>query len=212
MFCTPEFIFDETVGVMCLFHVLRSRSHFHRYRGPRVPYSCSSLPYSFSSVPTASGLALTFCAPELIFGGTEGVMSSFHGLRYRTNFRQYRGRQVQFSSFALSDSFWTIKGASGPVLTFCGPGLIFGVIEDVRSRFHVLRSRTRIRRFRGRRDLFSYFALPDSFSMLKGASAPIFMFCAPGHVFGCTEGVGSSFHVLCFRTRFQRYRGHQFPF
>jgi hypothetical protein len=32
------------------------------------------------------------------------------------------------------------------------------------------------------------------------------MFSAPGHVFGCTEGVGSIFHVLRSQTRFRRYR------
>jgi hypothetical protein len=78
MFCAPEFIFDGTVGIMSLFHVLRSQTHFHWYRGPRVSYSCSSLPDSFSSVSTVSGPALMFCAPELIFGGNEGVVSSFH--------------------------------------------------------------------------------------------------------------------------------------
>jgi hypothetical protein len=35
------------------------------------------------------------------------------------------------------------------------------------------------------------------------ASGPFFMFCAPGLVFGGNEGVGSRFHVLRARTRFQ---------
>jgi hypothetical protein len=43
-------------------------------------------------------------------------------------------------------------------------------------------------------------------------SGPVFIFCAPGHVFDGTEGLGSHFHVLRARTRFQRYRGHRVPF
>jgi hypothetical protein len=44
------------------------------------------------------------------------------------------------------------------------PGHVFGGAEGVRSHFHVLRSRTRFRRYRGRRVPLSCFALPDSFS------------------------------------------------
>jgi ABC-type sulfate transport system permease subunit len=42
----------------------------------------------FSAVLRASGLVLMFCAPELVFGGTEGVVSRFHVLRSRTHFRR----------------------------------------------------------------------------------------------------------------------------
>jgi hypothetical protein len=133
-----------------------------------------------------------FCAPEPIFYSTEGVASSFHVLRSRTHFRRYRGRQVQFSCFAL-------------------PGL-FSTVPSCRFQF-------------------SRFALPDPFSAVLRASAPVFMFCTPGPVFGgivcvglvfmfCapeivlggTEGVGSSFHVLRSQTRFRRYRARQFQF
>jgi hypothetical protein len=38
------------------------------------------------------------------------------------------------------------------------------------------------------------------------------MFFSPGLVFGGTEVVVSCFHVLLFRTRFQRYRGGRVPF
>jgi hypothetical protein len=44
------------------------------------------------------------------------------------------------------------------------------------------------------------------------ASGPVFMFCAPGRVFGGTEGVGSHFHILRARTSFRRYRGRRIPF
>jgi hypothetical protein len=37
------------------------------------------------------------------------------------------------------------------------------------------------------------------------------MFCSPRLVFGDTEGVGVSFHVLHALTHFRRYRGHQVP-
>jgi hypothetical protein len=172
-----------------------------------------------------------FCAPGLIFGGTEGGGSRFHVLRARISFRRYRGRRVPFSYFALPDSFSEVPSASGLVFTFCAPGLVFGGTEDVGSRFHVLRARTRFRRYQGRRVPFSGFALPDTFAAVPRASGPGFMFCAPGLVFGCTEGVGSSFHVLrsglvfsgtegvrsrfhVLRslTRFLRYRGRRVPF
>jgi hypothetical protein len=108
-----------------------------------------------------------------------------------------------------------VPTASGLVFTFCAPGRIFGGTEGVVSRFHVLRSRTRFRRYRRRRVPFSCFALLVSFSALPRASGPVFTFCAPGPVFGgieasgpifmfcapclffCgTEGIGSRFHVL----------------
>jgi hypothetical protein len=39
------------------------------------------------------------------------------------------------------------------------------------------------------------------------ASGPVFIFCAPGHVFDGTEDVGSLFHILHARTLFRRNRG-----
>jgi hypothetical protein len=53
------------------------------------------------------------------------------------------------------------------------------------------RSRTHFRWYRGRRLSFSCFVHPDSFSAVPRGSGPVFMFCAPGINFGCTEGVGS---------------------
>jgi hypothetical protein len=99
---------------------------------------------------------------------------------------------------------------------FCAPGLVFEGTGRVGSRFHVLRVRTRFRRYRVRRVPFSSFVLPDSFSTVTRASAPdlmfpaiprasglVFMFCTSELVFGDTEGVGSRFHVLHSRTRFR---------
>jgi hypothetical protein len=153
-----------------------------------------------------------FLAPGLVFGGTEGVGSRFHVLRAWTHFRRCRMRRVSFSSFAHPDSFSEITRASGPVFIFCTPGLIIGGTDGVGSRFHVLSSRTRFRRCRMRRVPFSYLVRPDSFSAVSRVSGPIFMFCAPGHVFGGDECVGYRFHVLRTRNHFRRYQGCRFPF
>jgi hypothetical protein len=63
----------------------------------------------------------------------------------------------------------------------------------VGSHFHVLCSRTRFRRYREFRVPFSCFALPDSFSAVPRASGLIFMFCAPGLIFGEIKGDRSCF-------------------
>jgi hypothetical protein len=215
MFCAPGTVFGGTEDVRSHFHVLRSRTrfrryggrrvrfhvlrartHFRRYVGRRVPFSCFKLPDSFSAEPRASGPVFMFCAHRLIFGGTEGVGSHFHVLRARTHFRRCRVRRVLFSCFACLFSLSAVSRAWGPVFMFCSPGLVFVGTEGVRSRFHVLRARTRFRRYRGRRVPFSCFAFPDSFLAVPRASGPVFMFCAPGLIFDGTEGVSSRFHVL----------------
>jgi hypothetical protein len=137
-----------------------------------------------------------FSVPGLVFDGTEGVWSRFHVLRYGTPFRRYRGREVPFSRFALPDSVSAVPRASAPVFKFCVLGLIFGRAECVGSCFPVLRARSRLRRYRGRRVPFSCFAPLDSFSAVSGASHPVFMFCAPELIFGGTEGIGSRFHFF----------------
>jgi hypothetical protein len=183
MFCTPGLIFDGTEGIGSLFHVLRARTRFRRYRGRLVPFSCFLRLDSFFVVPMASDPVFIFCAPELVFGGTEGVGSRFHILHAQTRFQQYRGRRVPFSSFALPESFSTVSSALGPVSMFCAPVLVYSNIEGVGSRFQVFRSRARFRQYRGSR-------------------GPVYMFCAPGLVFGGTVGVGSRFHVLRSRINF----------
>jgi hypothetical protein len=193
MFCTPGLIFGATEGVGSRFHVLRIRTHFRRYRGRRVPFSYFALSDSFSAIPRASGPVFMFCAPRLIFGSTEGARSRFHVLR-------------------KLDSFSAVPSTSGPVFMFCASGLVFGGTECARSHFHVFCSRTCFCRCGGRQVPFSCFALPYSFSAEPRPSAPVFMFCILGLVFGGTEGVGSYFHILRARTRFLRYRGHRVPF
>jgi hypothetical protein len=185
---------------------------FWRYRGRRVPFSCFACLDLFSAVPMALGPVFKFCTPELIFGGIEGVRSFFQVLLSRTRFRRYRGRRVPFSCFAFPGSFSAVPSASGPFFMFCVAGLVFGGVECVGSRFHVLLSWTRFQRCRVRRVPFSCFTRPYSFSTVPRASCPVFMFYAPGLVFDGSEGVRSLFHVLISHTRFRRYRERRAPF
>jgi hypothetical protein len=213
MFCALELIFGGIEGVEFRFHVLRARTRFRRYRGCRVPFSRFALLNMFSAVPRASGLVfmfcapglvfvgtedigsrfLVFCAPGLVFGSTEGVLSHFHVLRSRTRFRRYRGCWVSFLCFALPNSFSAVPRASYPVFLFSAHRHVFGGTEGVRSIFHVLCARTYFRPYRGRRVAFSCFARTDLLSTVPRASGPVFNFCAPG---------------ICSR----RYRGHRVPF
>jgi hypothetical protein len=211
-FCAPVLIFGGINGVVSCFHVLRSRTRFPWYRGRQILFSCFALPDSFSVVSKVSGPVFMFCVHVLVFGGTEGVSSHFYDLRSRNRFPWYRGRRVPFSCFARPYSFTAVPRASGLVFMFCTPRLIFGGIEGVDSRFHVLRVQTRFRRYRGRRVPFSYFALSDTFSAVPMTSVPIIIFCAPGHVFDGVEDVGSRFNVSSSRTHFRWFRAHQVPF
>jgi hypothetical protein len=180
MLYAPGLVLSGSEGVGSCFHALRCRSHFRRYRGRRMPFSCFVLPDSFSAVTWASAPVFMFCAPGHVFGGTVGICSCFHVLRSRTDFRRYRGRRVLFSWFALPYSFLAVPRASCLIFMLCAPALLVGGSEGVGSRFHILRSRTRFRRFRGSRVPFSCFALPDTFSAIVRVSGPVFKFCALG--------------------------------
>jgi hypothetical protein len=193
MFSAPGYVFSGIEGVRSFFHVLRSRTRFRLYRGRRVPFSCFALSHAFSAVPRALGPIFMFCAARLIFGDTEGVRSLFHVLRSRTCFHWYRGRPIPFSCFSLPDLFLAVPRSSGPFFMFCALGHVFDGTKGVKSLFHVLLSRTRFWRYRGRRVSF-------------------FRFSAPGFVFGGTDGVQSCFHVFRYRTCFLRYRGRRVPF
>jgi hypothetical protein len=72
------------------FHVLRARTHLHRYRGHLILFLCFALPDMFLVLPSVSGHFFMFSVPELVLGGDEGVDSHFHILRSRTHFRRYR--------------------------------------------------------------------------------------------------------------------------
>jgi hypothetical protein len=69
----------------------------------------------------ASAPVFIFCALEHVSRGTDGVGSRFFVLRSRTHFRQ-------------------VTMASGLVLMFYAPGLVFGGSVSIGSRFHVLHS------------------------------------------------------------------------
>jgi hypothetical protein len=202
MFCAPGHFFGCAECVRSRFHVLRSRTCFRR-------------------IGVASGPV--FFVSGLIFDGTECVRSRFHVLLSRTRFRRYLGRPIPFSCFCsrtcfwrcggrpipfscfeLSDTFSTEPRTSTPIFIFCVPELVSRGTEGVVSRFHVLISRTHFRRNRGCRVPFTCFALPELFSAVLRALGVIFMFCALGHVFCGTEGVGSRFHVLRSQTHFRR--------
>jgi hypothetical protein len=231
MFSAPGLFFDGTEGVGSRFHILLSRTRFRRYRGHRVRFSCFALPDPFLTLPRASCPVFLFCPPGTFSDGTEGVVSRFHVLLSRTRFRRYRGRRFPFSCFTRPNSFSTVPRPSGPVFMFCASGVIFDDSEGFGSRFHVLRSRTRFRRYRGRRFPFSCFGRPNSFSTILRVSGPVFVFCAPRVIFDGNEGVGpvfmfyapelffdstecvvSRFHVLRAQTHFRRYRGRRVTF
>jgi hypothetical protein len=183
----------NTTGWRCAAREKGSHTRFRRYRGRQVPFSCFALPDSFSAVPRVSCPFFMFCAPDLIFGGYEGFGSRFHVLPSRNHFRRCRGRPIPFSCFPLPDMFSAVPRASGPVILFCAPRHVFCGAVGVRSRFHVLRARTRFQQYRRRQISFSCFALPDSFSAVPRAKGPVFMFYMPRLVFSGTEGVGSLF-------------------
>jgi hypothetical protein len=184
MFCAPRFFFGGARGVGSRFLILLAQTHFRPYRRRRLPFSCFALLDSFSAVQKAWGAVFMFCALGLIFGVTGGVAYRFHILRFRTHFRRYRGRRFSFqvlrartrfrgyrgrkapfSCFGRPNSFSAVPLASGPVFIFCAPKLIFCGTEGVPSCFHVFRSQTYFRRYRGCRVSFSYFA-PNSFSVV----------------------------------------------
>jgi hypothetical protein len=208
----PRHVFGGTEGVGSRFHVLRFQTIFGRYLGRRVPFSFFALSDSFRAVPRAPDPVFMFCAPRLVFDGSDDLGSRWHILRSRTRFWRYKGRRGSFSCIALPDSFLAVLRASGSLFNFCAPGHVFGGTKGVRYCFHVLCSRTRFGRYRVRQVPYSCFALPDSFSTVPRASWLIFMFCAPGLFLGGTEGAESRFHVLRSRTRFGRYRVRQVPF
>jgi hypothetical protein len=226
MFCAHGLVLGGTEGVSSNFHVLRSQSRIRRYRGCRLPFSAFARPESFSVVPRASSPVFIFCAPGLVFDGTEGVGTRFHVLHSRTCFRRYRVRRVQFLIFAIPDSFSAVPRASGPVFIFCAPGLVSAVPRATSPVFMFCAPGFGVPRASGPVFMFCaptlvfggtegagslFFTLPKSFPAVPRASVPVFMFCAPRLFFCGTEGVGSRFHVLRARTHFRQYRGRPIP-
>jgi hypothetical protein len=196
MFCPPELVFDYTDSVGSRFHVLRSRTHFRRYRGRQVPFSCFAHPDSFPAVPRALAPIFIFCALGHVFAGV---------LRARSRFQRYRRRWVRLSCFALTDSFSAVPWASGPVFMFCAPKHVFGGTMGVGSRFHILCAWTRFRRCLVRRVPISCLGRPFSFSAVPRALGAVFMFCSPDS-FSAVPKVSGPVFMFCSRTRFRRYR------
>jgi hypothetical protein len=167
---------------------------------------------TFSAVPRKSCHVFKFCAPGLVFRRYRGRRVPFSRFARPNSCSSVPGPRVKFSCFARQDSFSSVPRASLAVLMFSAPGHFFKGTEGVGSRFHVLRSRTRFQRYRGRRVPLSCFALPDSFSVVPRASGPVFTLCDPELVFGGTGGVGSRFLILRARKHFRRCRGRRVPF
>jgi hypothetical protein len=138
IYCAFRPILTDTEGVGSSFLVLGYQTRFRWYRELRVQFSgfappdpfsavlgapglfsCFVLPNSFPTVPRASDPVFCFCAPKPVFGGIESGRYIFDVLLTRTLFRPYRVRRVQFSCFALPNSFPT-------------------VVRGLRSHFHVL--------------------------------------------------------------------------
>jgi hypothetical protein len=101
-----------------LFHLLRARSRFQRYRGrgSRFHVLLSGLIFSGTE---GVGSRFNVLLPGLVFSGTEVVGSRLHVLRSLTQFQRYRGRQVSFSCFARPDSFSAVPRALGTFFMFC---------------------------------------------------------------------------------------------
>jgi hypothetical protein len=130
-------------------------------------------------------------------------------LRSRNCFRRNRGCRLPFSCFTRPDLFSSVSRASTPIFIFCAPRLVFSDIEGFGSRFLLLRARTHFWRYCRCWVPFLSFVLPDTFSAVRRALGVVFMFYAPGLIFGATKGVWSHFHVLRARTHFWRYRGRR---
>jgi hypothetical protein len=151
MFCASRLVFGGTEGVGSRFHVLRSRTHFQRYRGRPFPFSCFAITHSFSAVSRASCPVFMICAPGLVFDGTKGVGSRVHVFRARTRFRHVFRAAITHS---VTDTL---------IFMICGSGLVFDGAESVGYRFYILRAQIHFRRYRVRRVTLSCFACPDSF-------------------------------------------------
>jgi hypothetical protein len=101
--------------------------------------------------------------PLFIIKLNEGVTFSFIVMRSRLAFGGTGGRRVQFSYFALSDSFLAVLRTSGRVFMFCATGVVFDGTEGAGFNFHVLRSQTHFGRYRKHRVQFLCFSFSDSF-------------------------------------------------
>jgi hypothetical protein len=77
MVCASEPIIRVNEGNRSSFCVLRSRTHFRRYRGRQVLFSYFALPNLPSAEPWPSVVIFMLCAHGPVFGGIEGLESIF---------------------------------------------------------------------------------------------------------------------------------------
>jgi hypothetical protein len=150
------------------------------FQGYCVRFSRFALTYSFLAVLGRVHPFFMFCAPQiilvvwwslcsvfkfnnfkLIFDGSGAIVSDFHILCSRTRW-QFLGPYVQFSSFALLDSFSTIPEALCPFSRF-----------SLHNSFLTMSLRAYYR-FCDSRLIFDYFEV---------VGGPTFTFCAPTLVF-----------------------------
>jgi hypothetical protein len=75
-----------------------------------------------------------FCAPEHVFGGTEGVGARFQVLRSQTLFGCTVGVRYRLKVLRSRTRFWRYRGRQVP-FKFCAPVLDFDGTEGVGSRF-----------------------------------------------------------------------------
>jgi hypothetical protein len=80
-FCTTRLIFSGSnggnEGAASKFHVSRFWTHFRRYRGRRVPFSCFALLNPFRAETRAASPIFMFRAPGLVSSSIRGVRSHF---------------------------------------------------------------------------------------------------------------------------------------
>jgi hypothetical protein len=164
----------------------------------------------------ASGPIFMFCAPGLIFGGTEvvrfrfhvsspgqvfggteGVGSRFQVLLSQTHFRRYRGHRVPFPCFARPDLFLAELRASALIFMYSVPRLVFGGTESNGSCFHVLCVGTSFWRYRGRRIPFL------CFQRKEGRLVPFSCFARPDS-FSAETRVSSLIFLFCAPRRLSR--------
>jgi hypothetical protein len=167
--------FQRYRGRRFSFHVLCYRTHFQWCRGRRASFSCfvpraTGPGFMFCAPRLVLGgtegvrYSFMFFSPGLVFGGTEGIGSSFSYFPLPNSFWAVPRAPALIFMFCAPRLIF--RGTEGPVFMFYAPGLVLGGTEGVgsnfnvllslfefgryrRSCFHVLRSRTRFRRYCG---------------------------------------------------------------
>jgi hypothetical protein len=133
---------------------------------------------------------------------------------------------VLFSYFALTDLFWAVPRAPGPVFMFCAPGvilggtkgakivfmfcvheLVLGSTKGVGSRFYFFASGLGLGAIEHVESLFHILRSQIRSRQYRGRRGPFSCFALPDSFSTVPWAWGSHFHVLRSRTHFQRYRG-----